>query len=468
MISKKTKIVVTIGPSTENEKTLEQLVENGMDVIRLNFSHNEWEWHQKILEKIKKIDSKKKKNVAILQDLSGPKMRTGKLKEGKVNLVKGKKLILTTKDILGNEEKISVNYKNLPQDVKRGDIIKLEDGKKSLRVERTTKDEIHTTILAGGILGEHKGVNVPGVHLSVSSLTKKDKKDVLFGIQNKVDYIALSFVQSKKDILSLKKILKKHNSDAGIIAKIETSGAVKNFDEILKVSDGIMIARGDLAIEIGAENVPLIQKEIIKKCNLSGKPVITATQMLDSMEHSPVPTRAEVSDIANAILDGTDALMLSGETTIGKFPLEAIKTMVRTAKKIESFVYDKDYYFEKPMKIVDAITRSTMHIAREIHANHIVTFTESGTTARMLARFKPKDGILAITSNDSSARKLKLSFGVFPIVLKREKDSEKMLKKIKKILQEKELIQKDDKIVITMGYPFGTPGSTNKIVVEKI
>lgn len=466
ILKKKTKIVATIGPATESQKQLENLIKAGLNVVRLNFSHNTHEWHLAVLKRAQKAAKKQSQYLAILQDLSGPKIRIGKLKEESINLVKRKKIILTTKKVLGTTELLSVNYKNLPKDVKKGDILKLEDGKKELRVDKKNKTDIFCTVIVGGKIGSYKGINVPGVSLSVSSLTPKDKKDVLFGIENNVDFIALSFVQTKNDILHLRKILDAHKCRAQVIAKIETSAAIENIDEIIGVSDGIMVARGDMAIEIGAEHVPMVQKMIIEKCNTIGKPVITATQMLDSMENSPIPTRAEVSDIANAILDGTDAIMLSGETTIGKFPLKAVETMTSIAQRTEPFLKNTDLeYVEGNISLVDTMTQSTVQIANNIGARLIITLTESGFTSRMVARFKPEHQIIAITPHIKVARILNLSYGCKPIIMDIEHRTQKVIEKIQKLVKDKKWAKKGENIVITMGYPFGISGSTNKIFV---
>lgn len=466
-LRKKTKIVATIGPATESQKQLEKLFEAGVNVARMNFSHNTHEWHLGVLERAKKAAKKQKKNIALLQDLAGPKIRTGLLEtDEKVELVPGAKLTLTTKKVRGNANLMSVNYKKLPSEVKAGDILKIEDGKKEVLVDKTTDTEIFCTVVTGGWLGSNKGINVPGVDLSISSLTAKDKKDLVFGIENEVDYVALSFVQNAKDITGLRKILNKAKSQAKIIAKIETEAAVRNFDEILEVSDGIMVARGDMAIEVGAERVPEIQKMITLKCNAIGKPVITATQMLDSMESSPVPTRAEVSDIANAILDGTDAIMLSSETTIGKYPIRAVETMTSIAKRTEPHAKNVDLeYFGDALDTVDTMTQSAVRIANNVRARLIVTLTESGSTAQMVARFKPHQGIIAITPHQKTANQLVLTGGCRTVVSDVKGNMENITQAIQKIVKKNTWANKDEKIVVTAGSQHGTPGSTNIIFV---
>ena len=332
---KKTKIVCTIGPATESEDILEKLLNAGMDVMRLNFSHGDFEEHGNRINNLRKVIKKTGKIVGILQDLAGPKIRIGNFINEKIVLKEGNTFTLTIDDIEGDEERVHINYKHLPEEVKEGHIIYLHDGKKKLQVIEVNGNDVVCKILVGGEIKGKRGVNLPDSDISISCITEKDKKDLEFGIEQDVDFIALSFVRKPEDIDELRTILNNANSKAKIIAKIETPQAVKNIDEIIERADGIMVARGDLAIEIPAEKVPFVQKEIIRKCNNAGKPVITATQMLESMIHSHVPTRAEVSDVANAILDGTDAIMLSEETTLGGDPVEAVAVMARVAKEIE-------------------------------------------------------------------------------------------------------------------------------------
>ncbi len=460
---KKTKIVATIGPATESEKQLEKLIRNGVDVVRLNFSHNTHEWHQTIHDRARKVAEKVGKRIAILQDLSGPKIRIGQLPREGITLKRGQTFILTTEDLVGDTTRASVNYKKLPQEVKKGMIIKIEDGKKTLKVERTTLTKIYTRVIDGGFLTSHKGINVPGAHLSISSLTAKDKKDVLFGIENNVDYIAFSFVQTKNDVLQLRRILNKHKSKTKIIVKIETAPAVEHFDEILEATDGVMIARGDLAIEVGVERVPLIQKEIIKKCAVVGKPVITATQMLDSMEHSPVPTRAEVSDVANAIFDGTDALMLSGETSIGEYPVEAVKTMVRIAEQVEPFAKER-YIFTETKNVTDVMSEVAVDVSERLETD-IIALTESGLTARMISRFHPEKRIIAITPYERVARQLVLHYGVTALTAEEIHHAPKDLKRAIQQILKRAKVKTTKRITITRGNSFGKEGTTDTVSV---
>ncbi|MEI8339508.1 MAG: pyruvate kinase [bacterium] len=472
-ISKKTKIVCTIGPATESVEMLTKLVEAGMNVMRLNFSHGDFAEHQVRINNIKKVQDKTDMCVAVLQDLAGPKIRIGKFEKGSTVLKPGATFTITTKDIIGNDEKVSINYPEFAKEVKVGDHVLLHDGKKSLQVMDIKGDEVKCKVIVGGEIKDRRGVNLPDTDLSVPALTDKDMKDMEFGLKNKVDFFALSFVRRPEDIIQLREILKKRNSDAHIIAKVETPQAVANIDKIIELVDGIMVARGDLAIEIPAENVPAVQKMIIKKCNAIGKPVITATQMLESMIHSPVPTRAEVSDIANAILDGTDAIMLSEETTLGEFPVQAVEVMTRVAKKIEGDYLHRELSMKRkfentPDDIAEAITNEAVDVADNIEAHKIVVLTDSGYTARMVSRLKPSQLIIALTPKERSARKMTLSSGVKPIVVKSFKTLDDGMKTIRATLVKGKFVGKGELVVVVAGIPFGKPGATNTILVEKI
>ncbi|MFA6315470.1 MAG: pyruvate kinase [Candidatus Paceibacterota bacterium] len=469
-LGKKTKIVCTIGPATEKEETLSELVEAGMNVMRLNFSHGSFEEHQARVESIRSIMKKSGKPVAILQDLCGPKIRIGTFKEKMVLLHEGQEFILTTDEVEGDEHKVHVNYDALPREVKPGTKIMLQDGTKTLEVKEVKGNDIITKVLVGGHLSNHKGVNVPGAHLSVSSLTDKDREDVKFGIKNNLDFIAMSFVRKAADIVELRKILDEANSNAQIIAKIETPEALADIDAIIEVTDAVMIARGDLAIEIPAEEVPIVQKLIIHKCNSVGKPVITATQMLESMIKSPVPTRAEVSDIANAIIDGTDAIMLSEETTLGDFPVEAVKIMTRIALRVENEVYTRDTIAEYDAShgVTDVVSQSAVRAAHNVGAKLIVALTRSGKTARMIARYRPAEPIMALSDASGNANKLTLSFGCYPFVAQTFKTVDEILKIARSITVENGLANIGDKIVIVAGMPFGSSNETNFILVETL
>ncbi len=469
-LGKKTKIVCTIGPVTEEKHKLVELVNAGMNVMRLNFSHGDFAEHQKRVDNIKEAMKETGKTVAILQDLCGPKIRIGTFKDKMITLHEGKTFTLTTDEIEGTEEKVHINYPQLPKEVKAGTIIMLQDGTKRLEVVEVKGNDIICKVMIGGKLSGRKGVNVPGANLSISALTEKDKEDVKFGIKNKVDFVALSFVRRASDIADLRKILDEAKSDAQIIAKIETPEALGCIDEIIASADGIMVARGDLAIEIPAEEVPLMQKIIINKCNAVGKPVITATQMLESMIKNPVPTRAEVSDIANAIIDGTDAIMLSEETTLGDFPVEAVKVMTRVALRIEKEVYTRDTIaeYEESHGVTDVVSQAAVRTAHSVGASMIVALTRSGRTAKMVARYRPAERILAMSDGSKDLTKLMLTFGCYPIKVPTFKTVEEAIDVIRKTLVKEKILNKGDKVVVVAGMPFSTIRETNMIFVETV
>ncbi len=467
---KKTKIVCTIGPATESLEKLTALVSAGMNVVRLNFSHGDFIEHQARLGNLKKAIEKTGATVAVLQDLGGPKIRIGDFANGLVVLKEGQTFTLTTEEIVGDDKKVHVNYPLLPKEVKIGGYILLHDGKKKLQITDIKGSEVITKVIVGGEIKSRRGVNLPGAYLTMSSITDKDRKDLEFGLKNKVDFIALSFVRRPSDISELRDILRGAKSKAGIIAKIETPEALENIDEIINLSDGIMVARGDLAIEIPAEEVPLVQKMLISKCNALGKPVITATQMLESMIKSPVPTRAEVSDVANAIIDGTDAIMLSEETTLGDFPVEAVEMMTRIALRVERDVYTTDTIaeYEDSHGVTDVTSQSAVLASHEVEARFIVALTESGRTARMLARYRPAEYVVALTSNQSTAQKLALTFGCYAIIVPKFTTAEQVMDTVKKTALKHKLAAKGNKVVIVGGMPFGKIRETNMMLIETI
>jgi len=469
----KTKIVCTIGPASNSYEKIEQLIQEGMDVARLNFSHGRHEEHHQVIENIRQACLKTNKPVAILQDLGGPKIRIGEIKKEPIFLKEGSSFILTNRKVTGDEQEVSVTFPSLPQKVKRGDCIFLADGTLELKVKEVTSTDIICWIVRGGKLSSHKGVNIPNISMDISSLTEKDYQDILFGIKNSVDFIGLSFIRNAEDVLRVRKILKENRAEAiSLIAKIEKKEAIDNLKEIIEVSDGIMIARGDLGVEIPLENVPLVQKDIIKRCNFVGKPVITATQMLMSMVNVPRPTRAEVTDVANAILDGTDAVMLSEETAIGNYPLEAVETMNKIALRIEKAIDYKKILTERSLSVKptnpDAISHATCQVAMDLKARAIVTFTFTGSTARMVSRYRPSVPIIAASTRDSTVRKLALSWGVYPFKADELQNTDDMIDKSKKIALKTELANSGDKIVITAGIPFKVPGTTNLLKVETL
>lgn len=471
---KKTKIVCTIGPASESKDVFRQLVINGLDVARLNFSHGDHEEHGQRINTIKEVRWELNRPIAILLDTKGAEIRTGKFKDGEIELVEGQNFIITTRDVLGDNTISNVSYDGLPEDVGVGDTILIDDGLVGLKVKKIVNDtDIECIVENGGAVSNHKGVNVPNVKLNLPAVTEKDKSDIKFGIEKDVDFIAASFIRKASDVLAIREILE--NSDVHhiqIISKIENQEGLDNIDEIIRVSDGIMIARGDLGVEIPTEEIPLAQKEIIKKCNRAGKPVITATQMLDSMMRNPRPTRAEVTDVANAIFDGTDAIMLSGETAIGKYPVGAVKIMSDIAKRTESAIDYEELLgakaVEKETLVTDAISYATCRIAADLGASAILTATSTGFTARMVSKFRPAVTIIAAVTDEHVRRRLSLSWGVYTVLTKRFHSTDDVIVASVNRALEAELINNGDLIVITAGVPVGATGTTNLIKVHTI
>ncbi|HEY4491029.1 MAG TPA: pyruvate kinase, partial [Acidobacteriota bacterium] len=456
-IPRKTKILATLGPASETAATIEQLLEAGADGFRLNFSHGNQDYFRSLIETIRSTGAKLQKPVAILQDLQGPKIRVGKLKEGKpVSLKSGEKFVLTTREIEGSKEMVSTTYSGLPQDVKEGDKILLDDGAIELKVLGVAQTDVKTEVVTGGILSEKKGINLPGVQVSANALTEKDIRDARFGATMGVDYIALSFVRSGSDLLSLKELLaEQQKSDIRVIAKIEKPEAVKNLKEIIDVSDGVMVARGDLGVEMPAEKVPLLQKMIIERSNKAEKLVITATQMLESMVNSPRPTRAEASDVANAILDGTDVVMLSQETAIGAFPVKAVRTMAAIAQYTESdgevFQYVERIRPQRLTNFTHAIVHSARAAAEVMKADAILVFTQSGFTAHLASCQRPPCPIYAFTPVEKTYRQLALVWGVSPFLMEPLASTEAMIKRAEEILLTRKALQRGDVVVILSG-----------------
>lgn len=479
MTMKKTKIVATIGPSSESVAMLTSLVKAGMNVCRLNFSHGDHEEHFQKVKNIRTVAETLGTPTAILQDLSGPKIRIGDFYQERVILKKGGLFTLTTKACVGNETRAFVNYSALPKEIKKGDSILLDDGKKRLLVLEVKGEEINCRIIVGGETKGRRGVNLPGVSLKISCLTAKDKKDVLFGIEHKVDYVALSFVRRASDIRELRAILNKAKSTAKIIAKIETEEAIKNIDAIIAETDGVMVARGDLAVEVPAQEVPILQKMIIEKCNIAGKPVIVATQMMESMIKSPVPTRAEVSDVANSILDGADAVMLSEESALGEYPVEAVQMMSNVAEIAEkNYPHREALYGEMLLgshdksahqkDVVDAVTFSVVSTASAVGARVIIALSESGLTARMVSRYRPAQPVIAMSPKDYVVRQLELVFGCFPARIEHFTNISDVMKVVRAYVLKNKLAKKGDKVVVAAGIPFGHVGGTNTVMVEVI
>lgn len=470
---RKTKIVATIGPASSDRGIFKSLVQSGLDVARLNFSHGDRDSHGKTIEMIKSIRDHLGTHTGIMLDTKGPEIRTGKF-AGKVYIETGSKFTLTTDDVLGDENICSVSYKSLPADVKIGDSILIDDGLVALEVISTTDNEIITEVKNGGQLSDKKGVNVPSVLLNLPSLTEKDKEDILFGAEMGIDFIAASFIRKAADVLDIRRVLE-DNGFGGIhiIAKIENEEGVDNIESIIEVSDGLMVARGDLGVEIRAEQLPMVQKKLIQIANRHGKPVITATQMLDSMIRNPRPTRAETTDVANAIFDGTDSIMLSGETAAGKFPLEAVQTMARIALAAEASIDYRDL-LQKKMKltkevgVTSALSHSTVSAALELSAAAIITATSSGFTARKVSKLRPKAPIVACTTTDTVCRKLSLVSGVYPIVVEDTVSTDHIFEISLAAARGRGFVEDGDLVVISAGVPVGVAGATNIMKIELV
>ena len=462
---KKTKIVCTLGPASENEETLRELIKNGLNVCRLNFSHGSHEEHKGRMDLVKKLREELNMPTAILLDTKGPEIRTGKFDVPEVLLEEGQTFTITMKDVMGDKERCTVSYKGLANDVKPGDTILIDDGLVGLTVKEVNNDNIVCEVQNSGIVKNHKGVNVPGVKVNLPAITEKDRSDIEFGIEQGIDFIAASFVRKVSDVLAIREILEENNAEhIKIISKIENQEGVENLDEIIEVSDGIMVARGDLGVEIPTEEIPVVQKLMIKKCNEAGKPVITATQMLDSMIRNPRPTRAEVTDVANAIYDGTDAIMLSGETAAGKYPVEAVKTMATIAKRAEETMRNRRDKINKSKNVTDAISYATCTTAMDLEAKAILSSTASGHTARMVSKFRPDCPIVATTSNESVRRQLALTWGVLPLMREKSANIDQVIVNSIEAAKTAEYVNENDIVVITAG---GSE-TTNLIKVETV
>ncbi len=464
---KRTKIIATIGPASSSPTIIAKLIHAGMDAARLNFSHGDWDDHTKRVRFIRREAEKAGKQIAIIQDLQGPKLRIGIIKNDVVMLRRAEEISLTTRKVLGTNQIISVTYPQLTKSLKPGDRVLLDDGRLKLEVIRKIAYGLRCKVVNGGLLGSHKGVNLPGASLALPSLSPKDRDDLRFGIARGVDYIALSFVRKAADIEAVRLFLQAHGGDIPIIAKIEKPEAVQNLEEIIEAADGIMVARGDLGVEMSPEQVPLLQKKIIEACNQAEKPVITATQMLESMIENPQPTRAEASDVANAILDGTDCVMLSGETAIGKYPVQAVEVMTRIAIQAETSVRPR-----QPNSDLSGTDESVAHAsckaAEEQKARAIVTFTQSGSTALLVSKHRPTVDIIAATPFDVVARKISLYWGVTPIILKTRRTTDSMIASVERAMRYRRLVKLRDLIVITAGVPVGVAGSTNMMKIHRV
>lgn len=471
---RRTKIIATVGPASSKKAQLAALLDAGVDVFRLNFSHGEHADKVEIIKSIRSLSKDRRRAVAILGDLQGPKIRAGLMKDGAVELVPGSTITITTRDVLGEGELIPTTYENLPQDVEIGNRILLDDGLLELKVTGVKGEDVRCKVVNGGLLKDRKGINLPGVKVSAPSLTGKDMDDLNFCIEQELDYVALSFVREATDMMVVKTLLSGKKSDINVVAKIEKPEAVENFDAILDATDAVMVARGDLGVEIHPEKVPLIQKRIIKKCNDAGKPVITATQMLESMVQNPTPTRAETSDVANAILDGTDAVMLSAETAAGDHPIEAVTVMDRVAKDVEndpllSHKYDsllKD--LQRGTQATEAIGQGACRIAECLGAKAILAFTQSGDTAALVSKHRPRQPIYAVTPSHIVRRRMALYSGVRSIRVDIQGSTEAQICSVEKAVLDTGVLEKGDLVVITMGSPLSHSGTTNLLKIHRL
>ncbi len=467
---KKTKIVCTLGPSSNTPEIIEKMIKAGMNVARFNFSHGSHEEHKQRIDMARAASQKLGIPVALLLDTKGPEIRLGKFKNGSIMMEAGKDFTLTARDIEGDETIASMNYKELPQDVKAGDHILLSDGLVNLEVVSVEGEDIHTKILNSGKMSDRKRVAVPGIAINLPAVSETDAADIEFGCRMNMDWIAASFIQRGKDVLTIRKILEKHDSHMKIISKIECQAAVNNIDDIIKMSDGIMVARGDLGVEVPAEEVPMLQKVLIHKCQAAGKPVITATQMLESMCNNPRPTRAETSDVANAILDGTDAIMLSGETAGGLYPVEAVETMARVATFTESNFTPKSYedVDAESTTTTESIGKAVVKIAKDLHAAAIIASTERGGTAQMISKFRPACPIVAVSPHEAIVRRLQLNWGVQAVTGKEANDTDAVVDNAIFAALDNDLIKAGDLVVLTAGVPVAKAGSTNMIRVQVV
>jgi pyruvate kinase len=469
---RKAKIVCTIGPASASEEMLHKLVLAGMDVARLNFSHGDARTHTQVHARLRRVARAAGRPLAILQDVQGPRIRLGRFKAHGVELRTGGTFVLSTQATPGDAQRASVQYPNLHREVGKGDRILIADGLVQLRVVAVEGRDIVTRVVTGGFIGDHKGINVPGVHLSTPSVTEKDRRDIRLGLSLGMDLLAISFVRSAEDVVEVRRLVRKAGSRCLVVAKIEHPDAVACLDDILDVCDGIMVARGDLGVELPPEKVPAIQKSAIHRANARGKLVIVATQMLESMVHSPRPTRAEASDVANAVFDGSDALMLSEETAAGAYPLEALQMMVRVITEAErSTAYQhasRPRLLKDPALFSNAVSQATVSAAEAIGSRLIVAFTESGNTARLVSDYRPSARILALTPHEDTYRQMAAMWGVEPIKVPPVRSTDAMLRQVNGVLLDRGFAKPGDPVVISSGVPLGEPGSTNMLKLHKI
>lgn len=469
----KTKIVCTLGPATNSPRMIEQMIECGMNVARINFSHGSHAEHKKTIDNIKAARERLGRPVAIMLDTKGPEVRIGKFCNGEVELPAGARFTLTTDDVVGDDTRVSVSYRELPRQLTPGAPVLIDDGNIELSVESCTEDEVHCIVTEGGVLKSGKGVNLPSIHLEIPHLSDRDRDDILFGIECDVDFVAASFVRCAEDVINMRKFIDYNGGHKiRLISKIENNEGVENFDEILELSDGIMVARGDMGVEIPFERLPGLQKKFIRKCYRAGKMVITATQMLESMINHPNPTRAEITDVANAVFDGTSAVMLSGETAVGKYPLRAIGVMAKVAEQAERDVFDMgggDGNYEMDFSdTTNAMCDAACTTARDIRAQAIVALTMTGRSARRMSKFRPMTPIVAATPDHKTYNQLALSWGVYPVLARNQADFEHLFMHAIDCAKQIDVVSEGDKVVIVGGIPLDTPGNTNIIKVETV
>ncbi len=468
---RKTKIICTIGPSTDNEKSMRQLIENGMDVARLNFSHGDHAAHKRRIDMLKKLRTEYQRPIGILLDTKGPEVRVKQFKDGCTELLEGGQFSLCMQDVEGDDTNVSITYPSLANELNKGTRILLDDGLIELEAEDISSEVIQCRVVTGGLLKDNKSINVPSIHLQMDYISEKDRNDILFGIENDVDFIAASFCRTAQDVLEIRQLLEKNaGKRIQIIAKIENESGVNNIDEIIKVSEGIMIARGDMGVEMDIVDLPRIQKLLIKKAYSAGRRVITATQMLDSMIHNPRPTRAEATDVANAVYDGTSAIMLSGETAVGKYPIESLITMSRIAESTENNIHYKTRFNNKLpdscASVTSAISHATCLTAHSLGASAIIAFTKSGRTATMVSSFRPAVSIIACSPNEKVCNQLALSWGVRPVLGKEQENTDRLFEHAVERAKSTGLVHHGEVVVITAGVPIGISGTTNTLKVH--
>ncbi|MEM6842003.1 MAG: pyruvate kinase [Bacteroidota bacterium] len=471
--SNKTKIVATLGPATNNKEMLIELVKAGVGVFRLNFSHGNHAGHQQVIKYIREVNEELGTNVCILQDLQGPKIRIGEVENGEVEITPGQTLTITSQTMIGTAQKVSTTYTSLPTDVEIGDTILVDDGKIELKVNETLGDEVKATVIYGGALKSRKGINLPDTKISAPSLTEKDRKDLHFGLEQDVDWIALSFVRKASDIYDLKDIIASKDKETKVVAKIEKPEALRNIDEIIKATDGLMVARGDLGVEIAMEDVPMEQKMMVEKCNAAAKPVIIATQMMESMIENPRPTRAETNDVANAVLDGADAIMLSAETASGKYPIQTVKSMVRTILAVEKQsdeVYDKLSHIsaESPTFYNDSLVRTSCRLSKEVQAAAIVGMTKSGYTGFRISGHRPRANIYIFTSNRRLLNIINLYWGLRGFYYDGTRSTDETFDDLEKILRGKGLLHHGDTYICTASMPLHWEDRTNMVKIQVV